>query len=820
MINKDFLDKNALVTKDTSVTYTDLFKKINGYSDIYSDKKYDKVAIFSENRIEWIYAFYSGWQNNCTLVPIDFMSSIKDVAYILNDCQPELIFTSNEKLEDLNNILPLLKYSPIVWNFDTQKIIESNSDYQWNGPVDDEKTSVIIYTSGTTGSPKGVMLTYTNLLVNLKAVCFDSPIYKADGPVLMLLPMHHIFPLVGTMIAPLYIGASIIVSPSMQTADLMETFKNNEVYLMIGVPRLFELMFNGIKAKIDASFVGRLFYRIVKLSRSRKLAKKIFKKVHDNFGGNLNFMIAGGAALPIDVCEFFNTLGFRMLEGYGMTELAPMITYNRPNNLRSGTPGQKVIGTEVKIVDGEICVKGKHLMKGYYNRPEETADVIKDGWLHTGDLGYFDKKGFLFITGRKKEIIVLSNGKNINPVELELALERYSAYISEAAVFMHKKQLHATIVPNYSELSKNDIKEPAKEFLTKVIPDFNKEQSSYKRIMQYTILSEDIPRTRLGKIQRFKLSELVDKPQTDKEVEADPDSEEYKVVKSFLETQVDMDIHPNSHIEFDLALDSLGKLGLLEFINKTFGIEIDEQKLLNFPNINKMVEFISDNKLRHKVENLNWSEILKEKVKLKLPKAGFTNTLVMGSLRKTCKAYFKVKSKGTNNIPDGPCIIAPNHTSYFDVVFVSSILKRKTLKSTYFYAKKKHVNNFFMKFLARKNNVIVMDINNDLKESIQKLAEVLKQGNKIMIFPEGTRSKSGKLGDFKQTFAILSKELNVPVIPVAINGAFEALPVGKRMPKLKAPVHVDFLQPVYPNSESNYNVLCTTVKNRIQESIT
>lgn len=818
MINKDILTKNAIVTKDNSITYNELFSKINSYAGIFSNDNYERIAIFSENRVEWIYTFYAGWQNKCACVPVDFMASVKDVAYILNDCQPEIIFTSNDKIDDVKEILPLLKYSPRIWNFDTNTVETIESEYQWDGPESFEQTAAIIYTSGTTGSPKGVMLSYTNIKANLKAVCVDAPIYKVDGPVLMLLPLHHIFPLVGSMVAPLYMGTHIVMSPSMQTSDLMETFQNNEVYLMTGVPRLFELLYKGIQAKIDATFAGRMMFRIVKLSGSTKLARKVFKKVHDNFGGKLEILVSGGAKLPEDVCSFFKTLGFYILEGFGMTEAAPMITYNRPLTLRVGSPGQKLVGTEVKIVDGEICAKGDNVMQGYYNRPEETAEVIKDGWLHTGDLGYLDRKGFLYITGRRKEIIVLSNGKNINPVELELALERQSDYINEAAVFSHNNQLHAVIVPNFSELSQNDIKEPQVEFTQRIMPSFNKQQSSYKRIMQFTLIREEIPRTRLGKIQRFKLEEIISKPQTELFQEADPDTEEYKVIKTFLASQVDIDISPNYHLEYDLALDSLGKLGLVEFIEKTFGIKLDEERLLNFPSIKKMVEFISENKLHQKVENLNWSEVLKEKVKLKLPRAGFTNTIITNLLRSLFKIYFKIDGNGTNSIPDGACIIAPNHSSYFDAMFIISQLKNKTIKSTYTYAKKKHVNNFFMRFLARKNNVIVMDVNNDLKESIQKLAEVLKNGKKILIFPEGTRSKDGVIGDFKQTFAILSKEINVPIVPVAISGAYEALPRGERLPKVNAPVSIKFLDPVYPES-LNYKDLADVVKSNIKTSI-
>jgi len=231
-----------------------------------------------------------------------------------------------------------------------------------------------------------------------------------------------------------------------------------------------------------------------------------------------------------------------------------------------------------------------------------------------------------------------------------------------------------------------------------------------------------------------------------------------------------------------------------------------------------LVEHIADNKLRHKIENLDWSQILKEDVSLKLPKTGILLPFVKSFLKLYFKIYFKFKGSGTENIPDGPCIITPNHQSYFDGMLVATLLSNKIARNSFFYAKKKHVNNALLRFLAGKNNIIVMDISKDLKESIQKLAEVLKMGKNIIIFPEGTRTKDGNLAEFKQMFAILSKELNIPIIPVAINGAFKALPTGGRIPRMFTRVSVQFLPSVNPEN-LNYKELSDKVKNIIGEKI-
>jgi long-chain acyl-CoA synthetase len=278
MIYKGTPEKVALIYKDLKISYSQFTQYIQEFSNFIPVKD-SIVAIYSENRLEWMYAFYAAWLNNCTVVPIDSGASVDDVSYILNDCKPRVVFTSKELQAPFKKANQNLSFEtkPIV--FDEIEMQNNPSKLkECNFPSDKEKTAVIIYTSGTTGKPKGVMLSFANLMANIKAVTKDVEIYTATREVLMLLPMHHIFPLAGSMMAPLFVGGTVVMSPSMQSPDLMETLKNNKVNIIIGVPRLYELIYNGLKTKIFASFVGKLFYNLVKISGSRAFAKKIFKK--------------------------------------------------------------------------------------------------------------------------------------------------------------------------------------------------------------------------------------------------------------------------------------------------------------------------------------------------------------------------------------------------------------------------------------------------------------------------------------------------------------------------------------------------------------
>ena len=816
IINRDHLDKKYIITYNQNITGRDLLKYIQQYSLLINNQGITKIGIYSENRLEWIYAFYAALQCNLIAVPVDYMASAEDVAYIIDDCQPEVLFISEAMQEAYAKVKQKSTYQPKIIVFEDHLPVADQPESDWTGPNDNNNTAVIIYTSGTTGSPKGVMLSYTNIIQNMIAV-IDAKIFHAESQTLILLPLHHVFPLVGSMMVPLYSGGTIVVSPSMQTADLMKTLADNQVTVMIGVPRLYELMYRGLMAKINSNIIARAFLKLVYLTKNRKLGKILFKKIHDGLGGHLQFMIAGGAALNKEVGTFFYAIGFDILEGFGMSEAAPMITFPRPGNVKIGSTGQALPGLTVEIRDGEIVAKGPNIMKGYYNRPEETAEVIKDGWLYTGDLGRIEKGGFLYITGRKKEIIVLPNGKNINPVEVEMKLESSSPAIKEAGVFMHKEMLHAVILPDYKYLSDNNIDDVLQYFRESVLAPFNAEMSSYKRIMQFTLVNSELPRTRLSKLQRFKLEELINKTESEKPVSKDPDTAEYRAVKSFIESQVDMDVSPEDHLVFDIALDSLGKLSLIDYIDKTFGVKIGEEQLLKFPSVKTISEYIRTHKLFHKHEDSTWTGDLKEDTEVDLPKYSFLLGTIVHSVRSVANLFIKTQVKGLENIPEGACFFAPNHQSKLDAFLVLSYLDKKTLKETYSYAKKDHVKGAIRKYLARRTNIIVMDLARDLKESIHKMAAVVKLGKKILIFPEGTRTETGGIGSFKKTYAILSTELNIPVVPIAISGAFYGDKKDKMRVK-RTKITVEFLPAIDPDG-MNPDELNELVKQRIEEKL-
>jgi long-chain acyl-CoA synthetase len=794
--------KTAIIWSDEEVSYEELLHSISFFSRSFPGKKCQKVAIFSENRPEWAYGFYASWKNGCIAVPIDFMSTAEDVAYILEDCRPELVFCSRDTHTVLEEACRDLSYDIDVLVFE-----DMEEDRGGQRPIefpehDPEKTAVIIYTSGTTGSPKGVMLSYDNLFANIESVTEEVKIYTSKDNVMVLLPLHHIFPLLGSLVAPLYTGGTLVFSPSMSSEDLMHTLQTHGITIIIGVPRFYSLIRKSIKDKIDTSLVARCIFSAARMAGSQNLSRLLFKKVHQMFGGKVRYLVSGGAKLDEEVGQDLQTLGFEVLEGFGMTEAAPMITFTRPGEVLIGSAGRPMSCNEVKSVDGEIVVRGRNIMQGYYNRKTETEAILKDGWLHTGDLGYLDDKGFIHITGRKKEIIVLPSGKNVNPVEIEHKIAAMSDCIGEIAVYFNDNVLQAAVHPDFRKVREKGILNLDETIRQDVVDNYNRSVAPYKRIMKLHILAEELPKTRLGKVKRFMLQSLTEASTQKKDTGREPDFQEYTAIKDFLREQKEKDIYPGDHFEIDLGLDSLDRVSFLTFLQSTFGIEVGEELLLDHPTVEKLSSYIKDKKKKISVSVVKWAEIFREKTNITLPRSWFAHNFIKNSSKTVLGLYFRLRGEGMENLPDSPFIIVPNHQSYFDGLLVASFLDNRLNKNTYFYAKERHVRKWWLKFLASRNNVIVMDIDKDLKLSLQKLAEVLKRGKNVIIFPEGTRTKDGNVGSFKKTYAILSRELNVPVVPVAIKGAFEALPTGSVIPRPLKNIQVKFLNPVYPEDHT------------------
>ena len=819
------LDRIAIMSSGKDVTYQEMLQHVSVFGSHTRELNPKKTIIFSENRIGWVYAFFSVWQNRSIAVPVDATATVSDLEYIVRDCTPECMWVSEacekvarEVVSRLDFDVRILVINEVekedISGFD---IVPSTLDEK---SYEDDAIALIIYTSGTTGSPKGVMLTYRNLWANKAGVCDEVNVFNGKRRTLMLLPVHHVLPLMGTVIIPILQGDGIIICETLQGPDIMEALCRGKVGIFVGVPRLWQMLYSGIMKKINASFVARTLFTICKKAKSPKLSRIVFSSVHKKMGGHLDYCVCGGAALDKEIGEGLTALGINLLEGYGMTEMAPIIAFTRPGDYICGCAGLPLPSVECKIVNGELCCKGNNLMKGYYNRPEETAQVIdSDGFLHTGDLAYLDEKGRVYLTGRTKEIIVLSNGKNVQPNEIEYKLEKYENRVKEAAVVQNGDMLMGIIVPNEAwarNLSDEEVEITLKK---EVIEPYNLTVTNYKKLMSIFVYRGDLPRTKLDKLQRFKLKDILKfkgESVKSKVESAEEMSNEMRIIKDYIESEKKVEVHADDHLETDLAFDSLDKVGLQGFIEQTFGVDIQPEMMTTLRSVAEKVE---SGKTHVDVNKMDWHEmLLANNSSLELPSTSVFYPLHAKLFKSFLKLNNRLKIVGEKNVPKkGPFIIAPNHQSFLDGPIVASGLSCKTLRNSYFFATEEHVKHPVVKSLAKRNNIIIMEKRN-LKNSILKLSEVLKLGKNVVIFPEGSRSYDGEMVPFKKTFAILSKELNVPVVPVCIRGAYDVLPRGSKWIKPKK-IEVEYLPPVMPENGDTYDSISDKVRDSIQKSL-
>ena len=805
--------KIAITYGEQKYSYADVIKYVNYYSEFLDISKGDRVALMMENRPESIFSFFSIWAKKGIALSLDAGYTVEQLAYVLSDSTPKYIFISNkvkevvEKAnEKIGNIVKILVVDEISL---PDNYIPKQEEYHNDS---DEEVAIIVYTSGTTGNPKGVMITYENIRANMDGITAANLVNDTDS-ILAMLPYHHIMPLCFTLILPMYLGVPVILLTEISSASLLKTLQENVVTVILGVPRVWEMLDKAIMTKINESSLARFMFKMASKINSMSIRKMLFSKVHKQFGGHIRLMVSGGAKIDKSILEDFRTMGFRAIQGYGMTETAPIITFNVPGRERSDSAGEVIPNVEVKIADdGEVLVKGKNVMKGYYKNEAATKEAFDaEGWFHTGDLGKMDGK-YLIIIGRKKEMIVLPNGKNIDPNDIEAEIMKNTDLIKEIAVTEYNEQLVAIIYPDFEKLQAQQIVNIKDAIKWEVIDKYNVTAPNYKKIHDIKIIKQELPKTRLGKIRRFMLKDLIedkvesnDKKEEKKVVEVPAEmKEKFDIINKYIDERYHKTIDLDSHIELDLGFDSLDIVEFMNFLNETFGITLVEQDFVENKTISAIIKLVDDKsgKLVEKIDkNENLKKIIESDSDVKLPPNVRYGKVLKFILSPMFKFYFKYKYSGKENIGEGAGIIVGNHQSYLDAFMLNNAFTYKEMENNYYIATALHFKSNFMKYLAGHGNIILVDANRNLKNTLQAAAKVLKSGKKLLIFPEGARTRDGKLQEFKKTFAILAKELNVPIYPFILKGAYEAFPYNKKFPK-RNNISVQFLEKIEPQDKT------------------
>ncbi|WP_432204388.1 AMP-binding protein [Cetobacterium somerae] len=776
-------NKTAIFYEGKEYSYKELIAGSKEYSSLLDLSKEEKAVIFMENRPELLYAFLGIWDKKGTCVCLDAASKVSEFQYFIEDCTPKYVFVSNDTYKIAKEAVDISKVNTKILNVDEIDLSNATKEGTIEAPEKDA-VALILYTSGTTGNPKGVMLTFDNILVNIEGLNKYN-MYKPTDRVLALLPMHHIFPLLGSGIVPLQQGATIAFLKELSSQAMVDALKNYKITMMIGVPRLWEMLHKKIMEKINSNKVIKTLFKLCEKMDNKEFSKKVFKKVHEGFGGNIRFFVSGGSKLNPEVSRDFKTLGIDVCEGYGLTETAPMISFTPMNQVVPGSAGKIMDGVQVKIAeDGEILSKGRNLMKGYYNKPEATAEVIdSDGWFHTGDLGEL-KGEYLYVTGRKKEMIVLSNGKNINPIEIEQFILSNTDLIEEMVVIEYNSLLTAVIYPNFSKVKEHRVTNISETLKSGVIDKYNGSAPGYKKILDIKIVQEELPKTKIGKIRRFMVKDLLEGKIVEEKEENVPTFKEYAVISDYLTNLKSKKVISTAHLELDLGLDSLDLVEFIAFVENSFGVTLTEEILTENPTVIKIAEYLKENSESLEIKDVDWKKILEKDNIEGLPKSNSVGKVIKTLFKPMFNMYIKIEKEGIENTKvTKPTVFVGNHQSFLDGFIFNQSIDNKVLDNTYFLAKVAHFKKGFMSYLGENSNIMLIDINKNLAETLQCAATALRQGKNIVIFPEGTRSRDGEMREFKKFYAILAKELNAEVVPFGIKGAYELFPAHQKMPE-------------------------------------
>ncbi len=523
-----------LVKKDgqySPISYMQYMADINALGTKLIDMglKGEKIAVIGETSYGWYLSYLAVVCGVGVVVPLDKELPKEEIDNLIKVADVKAIIYS-PKVKTIDDTIDVPHKIKMGEELDTlvaegKELLKAGNREFLDAVIDPEEMSILLFTSGTTGMAKGVMHNHRTICVNLMSMVTMFQLYTSDI-FLSVLPIHHTYECTCGFLCPIMKGCTVAVCEGLKY--VVQNLKESKATIVLGVPLMFEKVWRTINKTIDKNGMRKKVNLGLAISKVAgvvgiDIKRKLFKQIHDNFGGNIRTFISGAAAIDPSVAAGFRSIGIQLLQGYGLTECAPIAALNRDIWSKDSAAGLPLPGVELKIDNpnkdgvGEILIKGGNVMLGYYEAPELTADAIVDGWYHSGDLGYIDKDGFLHITGRMKSVIITKNGKNVFPEEIETYLGR-SRFIEDSLVQGREKGddviISAQIIPNYPEVEAElgaDYTEDQLLGLIKAELDaVNDITQSYKRVTKYSIRTRPFLKTTTQKIQRFKAENISD----------------------------------------------------------------------------------------------------------------------------------------------------------------------------------------------------------------------------------------------------------------------------------------------------------------------
>lgn len=824
-----------------------------------------RCAILAENHPTWVIAYLGIIAAGCVVVPLDTAFHGDQVEKLLKDSGSQLVLCDAKHRKPAQNAAGSVGARLVLLAGDAGETSVPDLDAIFAAgpgqfiPVDraPEDLAALLYTSGTTADPKGVMLTHSNLMGEVEAVLGWVQI-GPDDAVLGVLPLFHVLSQMANLLLPLVSGCRVVYLETLNTTELLRALRERRISVFAVVPQFFYLIHERITKEVASrgALSQAAFSALKRINRSFRpvginAGRLLFRRVHQTLGDRMRYLVTGGSRFDPQIGRDFYAMGIDVLQAYGLTETTGGAFATRPGNNVIGSVGPPLPGVEARILApqvqeqggppiGEIAIRGPIITRGYWNRPEATAEVLKDGWFYTGDLGHFDAEGNLFITGRKKEVIILSNGKNVYPEEIEAHYLK-SRYIKEICVLglearagdLSSERLFGVVVPDFQVLKERKVVN-AREVIRFDIEGLSAQLASTKRIGSYEIWQEDLPRTTTRKLKRFEIEKRARQnrdrgasPSSSLAAEANLSPEDQKwleepevkraltIIRAAARSS-SRQVLPGDNLELDLGLDSMQRIELLVALEQELGGDVEESRLADIYTVRDLVNAIRESAARGDApppQAAAWGTLLREEpsdpevLGLVRPRP-FSEASWFGFsrlLRLFSEDRFQLRVEGLEKLPTGGAyIISSNHQSYIDPAVLGSLLPWVVFRKTFSVGTSEIFGKGFMRGLARQLRVVVLDPDANLVPAMRAGAFGLRHGLVLILYPEGERSIDGSPKIFKKGAAILSIHLQVPIVPVAIDGFHDAWPRGKPFQRF-APLKMKFGDPIYPPPESSAN---------------
>jgi long-chain acyl-CoA synthetase len=783
----------------------------------------EAVGLIAPNGFDWVIARLALGCIGAVVVAMDNLSTIPELSGILKSASCRRILTSARHVNVLRSIDPAIQLvvlddvSPpetTAWRtmFSSQPIRLPT--------LDPDAPAMLVHTSGTTGPPKAFTLTSSQVWSNVGALTAERLVGRQDR-VLLPLPLHHVYPFVVGLLTPLSSGAAVVFPERVGGPEILRALSIADVTTVVGVPRLYAALVSGLESEIGAR--GRIAAAIyhglssISIGLRRRLGinagRFLLASMRARLGPRLHLLISGGARVEPETLWPLVGLGLEVRSGYGLAETASTFTGNLPDRERLGSEGQPFQGGEVRIekagadLEGEIQLRGPCVFSGYRNNDAANREAFtSDGWFRTGDIGRLDADGFLYVTGRIKEAIVLGGGKKVHPEELE-KLYGASPYIREVAVLERGGALAALVLPDLEAIRRSGT--PRVEDVVRVALSATAfSLPPYQRLAAYRLVRQPLPRTRLGKYQRFRLPSIYDEvgakapprppadlaPEDRELLELEVARSLYDLLKArYPERPLSLDASPL----LDLGIDSLEWVALGVILEQRLGIRLDEaiaSESLTVRDLLQRAVELAESPPREAVGHLEPK--LRQWLAPASPVLRFAAKLIYQANAVLTAGLFRLTVRGAQNLPEaGPFIVVANHESDLDPLLIAAALGAHRMRYVHWGGDAARLfGRRWLHSLWRALRVFPVDERNP-SESLALAREVLRRGEALIWFPEAWRSPDGQLQHFLPGIGWLLAETRAPAIPAYIEGSFEAMPRSRLLPRLR-PIQVTIGSPL------------------------